>query len=241
MRRLRAWSVPKRFDAPSENEDAFAVNAEATCFAVCDGATESFASGRWARGLAASFVRHPPLDRTSLAGARHDYERSFDQRKWPPYRRNAYRRGSYAAFAGLMIWPRERLYAVQAVGDSICVLADGADVVSAFPIDDPHQFDQRPVLLSTNDHANLVDGVHLLGRAAVWSLGRYSLHRRAAFYLMTDALGAWFLTDPVAAIGRLQAIETEEAFAALVVAERAAGRMRRDDTTAVIVELGSSR
>ncbi|NVO16812.1 MAG: hypothetical protein HXX10_22535 [Rhodoplanes sp.] len=241
MRRLRAWSVPKRFDAPSENEDAFAVNAEATCFAVCDGATESFASGRWARGLATSFVGHPPLDDALLAGARHDYERSFDQRKWPPYRRNAYRRGSYAAFAGLMIWPRERLYAVQAIGDSICVLADGPDVVSSFPLADPHQFNRHPVLLSTNDHANVVDGLHLLRGASVWSLGRYGFHRRAAFYLMTDALGAWFLADPAAAIGRLQAIETEATFAALVTEQRAAGRLHRDDTTVMIVDVGSWR
>jgi hypothetical protein len=238
MRRLRAWSVPKRFDAPSENEDAFAVNADATCFAVCDGATESFAPGRWARALAASFVRHPPLDDALLAGARHDYERSFDQRKWPPYRRNAYRRGSHAALAGLMIWPRERLYAVQAIGDSICVFADGSNVVSAFPLADPRAFSQRPILLSTNDHANIVAGVHLLRGASVWSLGRYAFHSQATFYLMTDALGAWFLADPAAAIARLQAIEAEAEFAALVIEQRAAGHMRKDDTTVMIVDVG---
>ncbi|NVO13601.1 MAG: hypothetical protein HXX10_06145 [Rhodoplanes sp.] len=159
MCRLRAWSVPKRFDAPGENEDAFVVSPDAKRFVVCDGATASFASGRWARLLAAAFVGHPPLDGERLAGARHDYERSFDQRAWPPYRRNAYRRGSYAAFTGLLIWPRERLYAVQAVGDSICVLADGAELVSAFPLADPAAFGQHPVLLSTNEHAGCANAL----------------------------------------------------------------------------------
>lgn len=266
MRRVRAWSVPKEPEVPSENEDAFAANAAATAFAVCDGATESFASGRWARALAATFVSHAPLDRALLAGARATYEQSFDMGKWPPYRRNAYRRGSYAALVGLMLWPKEHLYAVQAIGDSICVVAEGAadgapessadaapdgagngaangaaagpTLVRAFPLSTPAQFERRPVLLSTADHTNVVDGVHLLDQSGIWTVGRYAAHARTAFCLMTDALGAWLLGEPSARLARLQAIESETAFADLVIEERAAGRLRRDDTTLMIVETG---
>lgn len=262
---------------PSENEDAFAANAAATAFAVCDGATESFASGRWARALAATFVSHAPLDRALLAGARATYEQSFDMGRWPPYRRNAYRRGSYAALVGLMLWPKEHLYAVQAIGDSICVVAETAardegepdvidaaeassvgwtegavdapvarprggrtapTLVRAFPLSSPAQFERRPVLLSTADHTNVVDGVHLLDQSGIWTVGRYTPHARTAFCLMTDALGAWLLGEPRARLARLQAIESETAFADLVIEERAAGRLRRDDTTLMIVETG---
>lgn len=238
MRRVRAWSVPKQLDAPAENEDAFAGNAASTAFVVCDGATESFASGRWARALAAAFVSRAPLDRTLLAGARAVYEQSFDMRKWPPYRRNAHRRGSYAAFVGLMLWPKEHLYAIQAVGDSICVLTEGTTLVRAFPLDSPAAFERRPVLLSTNDHANLVGGVHLLDRSGIWMVGRWPPHARTAFHLMTDALGAWVLADPAGRIARLQALETEDAFTTLVTEEQSAGRLRTDDTTVMIVEVG---
>ncbi|MFD2182880.1 hypothetical protein [Rhodoplanes azumiensis] len=260
MRRVRAWSVPKEPEVPSENEDAFAANAAATAFAVCDGATESFASGRWARALAAAFVAHAPLDRTLLAGARATYEQSFDMRKWPPYRRNAYRRGSYAALVGLMLWPKEHLYAIQAIGDSICVVAEGAPagaadtagegdgtangagagptLVRSFPLSTPAAFERRPVLLSTADHTNVVDGVHLLDQSGIWTVGRYTPHARTAFCLMTDALGAWLLGDAAARLARLQAIDSQTAFADLVIAERAAGRLRRDDTTLMIVETG---
>ncbi|MFL9827237.1 hypothetical protein [Rhodoplanes sp. SY1] len=264
MRRVRAWTVPKEPEVPSENEDAFAANAAATAFAVCDGATESFASGRWARALAAAFVAHAPLDRTLLAGARATYEQSFDMRKWPPYRRNAYRRGSYAALVGLMLWPKEHLYAVQAIGDSICVVAEGATertregsaavagaghgaddgagarptLVRSFPLSSAAQFERRPVLLSTADHTNVVDGVHLLDQSGIWTVGRYAAHARTAFCLMTDALGAWLLDETEARLARLQAIESETAFADLVIEERAAGRLRRDDTTLMIVETG---
>src|SRR5213078_4855609 len=60
---LLRWSVasvPKPGHRPDENEDAAAGDPAARRFAVADGASEGWQSGRWAARLAAAFVRRPP-------------------------------------------------------------------------------------------------------------------------------------------------------------------------------------
>jgi hypothetical protein len=60
--------------------------------------------------------------------------------------------------------------------------------------------------------------------------------RQPALLCMTDALGHWLLSqrdrDP-SPIGLLRRVSTPKAFARFVREERAAGRMKRDDTTLI--------
>jgi hypothetical protein len=64
-----------------------------------------------------------------------------------------------------------------------------------------------------------------------------------AFLLcVTDALGAWLLSGPEDRAERLRQLlsaSSEEALRALVDEERAAGRMRRDDTTLLMLQEAS--
>ena len=63
-------TLPKAGNRPEENEDAFAASSAAALrFAIADGATEGWESGRWAAHLANAYVDKPPSPaRASLRG-----------------------------------------------------------------------------------------------------------------------------------------------------------------------------
>jgi hypothetical protein len=55
-------------------------------------------------------------------------------------------------------------------------------------------------------------------------------------FCMTDALGQWLLTDPTAnAIERIDALHSPRAFERFVDEERSAKRLKRDDTTLLVL------
>ena len=54
-------------------------------------------------------------------------------------------------------------------------------------------------------------------------------------FCMTDAIGAWLLSQPDERMQRLRALETRAAFVDLVETARADGTMRRDDTTLLVI------
>jgi hypothetical protein len=59
---------------------------------------------------------------------------------------------------------------------------------------------------------------------------------------MTDALGEWALRylDSMNSLARLSALDSEESLCNLVLAERAAKRMRVDDSTLIVFSFGES-
>jgi len=125
---------------------------------------------------------------------------------------------------------------VQAIGDSLGVLCDGNTVLNTFPYTDPDQFDARPNLISTNARQNRfdADGYLLWDCTHDFDLQAYS---RPHLLCMTDALGRWFLTarsGGPAPVSALLSFDTQESFAVFVQAERAQGRLRRDDTTLLL-------
>jgi hypothetical protein len=190
----------------------------------------SFAPGPWADILVRRFVGNPEVSRAWLGDAIQDYARLHDREAMAWMQQAAFDRGSFATLLGAVCG--EGRVRVLAVGDSLLALADGNRLVRTFPYEQAEAFDQRPRLLSTNPAENAwldeVDafpdwqGLDLTGLA------------RPTVLLMTDALGCWLLGSPDR-VAALLAIDDQAAFETFVEGERSEGRLKRDDTTLIVI------
>ena len=124
---------------------------------------------------------------------------------------------------------------VFAIGDSLAVLCDGDCIKATFPISVASAFTLSPRLLCTNPVQNaFLDEVDLAyDLVADWTFRGL---KQPALLCMTDALGHWLLSQRdrnASPISALRKLRTPRAFARFVHEERAAGRMKRDDTTLI--------
>src|SRR5947209_7917950 len=122
---------------------------------------------------------------------------------------------------------------VLSIGDSLAVLCDGDCVKATFPFSAASQFSRSPQLLCTNPAENVfLDEVDFdYDLVADWSFRGL---KQPALLCMTDALGHWLLSQRErdhSPIRALRKVKTPVDFARFVAEERAAGRMKRDDTT----------
>jgi hypothetical protein len=224
-------SVPKDDSPGSANDDSFAGDESSQRFAVADGASESYASGRWSRLVADAWVRGgAAISRAGLNRLISEYEEACAPETLSWSKLGAFERGSFATLLGVsMRGDRARIVAF---GDSIVVGAPIEGATLSFPYTFPEEFDSRPHLLSTKASANAAvlhkSSVHTC--VTVWPLAPGS-----TLLLMTDALGQWTLrrNADATARGTLEAITTCEELRDFVSAERAKGAMRRDDTTLI--------
>jgi hypothetical protein len=166
------------------------------------------------------------------------YTRRHDPQSMSWSRQAAFDRGSFATLLGVAVSPELDQARVLAIGDTLALLLDGTRLVASFPYSDPEDFRRQPTLLSTRRKHNafLKRPGHADASTAVWSLDRLAQPR---IVCMTDAIAEWFLrraqAEPCAGeillgISDVADLET------LVARERAAGRMRVDDSTVLILE-----
>ncbi|WP_404479328.1 PP2C family serine/threonine-protein phosphatase [Novosphingobium sp. BL-52-GroH] len=214
----------KQADEPHLNEDAYKVSGGA--FAISDGASESFASGPWARLLVGRFVKNPAVDADWLADAVADYQSSFDRQSMSWSAQAAFDRGSFATLLGVQI--ASNGVSLLGIGDSLAVLDNGEAVLETFPYEEAEQFRSNPLLLSTIASKN--EGILEGDLRAHWEI-----ESGQTLFCMTDALGAWLLTDRHQRMAELRALRERKHFVALVENARAAGTMRRDDTTLLVI------
>lgn len=199
MRVLHRWTVGKQVAEPRLNEDATACANVKGVYAVSDGASESFASRRWARILVARYARRPAIDEAWLAHAIGAYHAIFDRAAMSWSAQAAFDRGSFATLLGLRFGPDD--VSVLGIGDSLAVLDDGVEIRATFPYSEPEQFRANPLLLSTVRERNAA----VLGAdfTTYWRLVRTS-----KLFSMTDAIGAWLLSDRPDRMARLRALQT---------------------------------
>lgn len=224
-----AFTVAKR---PGENNEDCWQNSRKGAGAVSDGASISFDSAAWSRILARRFAQRPSFDKAWVAEAIANYGKLHDRDSLAWMQQAAFDRGSFASLLGIVDRGGGRV-GVLAIGDSIAVLCDGDRIVASFPYESPEQFDADPQLLSTKPAENrfLDEPGRLAALWVEWDLGPLA---EPALLCVTDALGRWILSQhgqEPSPVARLRGLATRRAFARFVEAERAAGRMRRDDTT----------
>ena len=231
-------TVPKLPGDADRNEDAFTWSPRRSALALSDGASESFDSGLWARILVRIFVMKPMLSMARVDLAILAYTRSHDPQSMSWSRQAAFDRGSYATLLGVTVSPELDRARLLAVGDSLALLLDGTRLVASFPYSDPDDFRRPPTLLSTRRAHNsfLKRPGHAGASTTDWRLDRLAQPR---IVCMTDAIAEWFLrraqADPCAGEVLLGISEVAD-LEALVVGERAAGRMQVDDSTLLILE-----
>ena len=232
LRWLRGFSEPKRDGVA--NEDRWASSADGTVAALCDGASVSYDSEKWAQLLAERFVADTDVNRGWLESAVATYEAGHDRDSLSWARQAAFDRGSSATLLGASSSPDGVTIRILAVGDSLAAILDGDRVVSTWRYERVDQFDSRPDLLSTSRHENgwLTDAA-LDESCLPVTVAEFAA---PAILLMTDALGCWFLENKdQAAATILLGLDTAEAFRGFVIRERAEGRLRRDDTTLLVL------
>jgi len=257
-------SVPKDGATAEECEDAAVVVPEIpsdeptdgpVSVAVADGASESLLARPWARLLVDSTVeavRAKPEVLHSEAGFARvvlgavddwdvwlaDYvaERERDDRPIKWYEQPGLERGAYATLLAFHLTD-VGLWHAAALGDSCLFQVRADSLLRAFPVETAVALGTSPALLNSR---NRDDG--LIASNAGVAGGDYE--EGDQFFLGTDALAHWFLTEveqddcPWEVLRDLSAAGSVEDFAKWVAVERAGGRMKNDDVTLVHVDLG---
>lgn len=227
-----AFTAPKAGRTADENEDAFHAPPDGgTRFAIADGATESSYSKRWAQLLvkATDYAFRPDRGWLWLKLAQWAWKREVPK-DLPWYAVENSQRGAFAAFLVLEIEPTHK-WTSWSIGDCCLFQVRAGRLVTRWPFSDPSEFNNLPFLVgSRSTTESLMEKAR--GIFGWWRPGD-------EFWLATDALAHWLLTQHVAdewpPVG-LADVGDDDGFRAWVEARRGEG-LRNDDTTLVRVTL----
>jgi protein phosphatase 2C-like protein len=236
--RARTLALPKAGNTAEEYEDAAwplrsaeRRRTRAYRCAVADGATETSFSGQWARLL----VRAHCLGQLRAASVTEDvralqglWQAEVGSAPLPWYAEEKLRSGAYSSICGLSIEALGRWTAL-AVGDSCMTHVRGDGLCATFPMERSDEFSNRPLLVSSTEAGNAGLSESLAIARGEWQSGD-------EFFLMTDALAAWFLLAaergecPWRSL-RALAEAPRTRFERWTADQRACGEMRNDDVT----------
>jgi hypothetical protein len=236
-------TVPKHSEFPEANEDKLRACDTRQVYVLSDGASESYDSSLWADIIVEAWFTSPP--RRGFLGwiknAIKEYESRSNMANMSWSQEAAFARGSFASLLALN-WTPESDLRVTAVGDTVVLSVVDGQLHWSFPYTNAAQFRDRPHLLSTILQRNLNPFLVTAVQSIRANKEVGPCHARvpldagnnSRLLCVTDALGAWLLTDQDDRYGRIQrilSVTSEDALITLVEEERAAGTMRRDDTT----------
>ncbi len=229
--RLRTLWSPKSGNSAEEYEDAFwpqsPIDRELDLFraAVADGATEASFAGVWARILVRAYCRDQIGGKKlskflpRLCG---EWKDSVGDKPLPWYAEQKAAQGGFSTLTGLTLYGDSR-FSASSIGDSCLFQIRDERVVVSFPMERSAQFGSRPILLSSSG-SGADSFVTLAGN---WQPGD-------TFYLMTDALAAWFLRCvESSSVPMIPSDEFDQWIANL----RRSGDLKNDDVTVMEVAL----
>lgn len=223
--------------------------------AVSDGASESMLARRWATRLAEAFGQERRAARTTqgFLAAYHNAVSGWDEVvanyvlerngrcapiQW--YEEPGLSKGAYATIIAVDFYERRSGKAANwraaAVGDSCLFQIRDEALIRAFPLERSEAFSYRPPLLSSRLIDDAIVTRHIKALRGDWISGD-------AFYVMTDALAAWFLKGveahkrPWAPLRDLGTDAAEADFAGFVEDLRCQKAIHDDDTTLVRIDL----
>jgi len=234
-------TVAKHIEQPNDNEDAYRIDQERGRVVLSDGASESFDAKSWANLLVGECIDIAPLDE-ALSSCIQKYNLLHDPSTLSWSKAAAYERGSFATMLIVQDDPIHENISVSALGDSLAVWSDGYSLLDTTPYSCADQFTQKPTLLATRNELNplLNDTNSVFLTQKDWS---YRDNQTNFLLCMTDALRAWLLHHQEhgdsSAFERLISIRSQQELQELVETERAIGKLRRDDTTLILISLTS--
>lgn len=230
---VSAWTTCKDLQHPESNEDAALWVPEIQRAAVFDGATESFAAKRWVAIIREAWktASKPDLKHVQVA---YDDEIGQMQLSWA--QEQASERGSFTTIAS--IEPTQGGLAATCIGDSAILLIKDDRIIQAYPSPDPSHYSSVPDALGSSSTL-LGYGEELL-TLCTWTIPVTSGDVDQVI-LATDAVAVWLLTESThreaTPLQLLLGCSSDETWNAIVVSERHAGRMKTDDSTAVVLSL----
>lgn len=244
---LRALSAPKEGSTEAQYEDAWAVSdaGEATgvvtaaprlTVALSDGASSAVFARDWARRLVAAFsagdtdaasVTDADLAAVVAAEAR-TWREEAETRATSWHAQEKLESGSAATLLIATFDGEARRWDAVAIGDVCLFLVRAGRLKFAFPVTKSAGFDDRPSLLSTELRSPF---------PAVKRFGA-PIEPGDCFFLMTDAIAAWFLAGFERKQRPWESLPADPAaFPVWLQAERERGAMKNDDATVVEVRV----
>lgn len=247
------WLQKKGY-SPLEYEDALypkttgSFEKKHVTVAVSDGASESMLSGKWAEFL----VRSCCKKKYCFESINHFIDRAYrgwdlwknlyiSKRKndsipiqW--YEEQGLNAGAFASFLCLKLVNDQANWDAVALGDSCLFQIRDNVMITSFPITGSSQFDNRPYLLSSNPTNNKYILKHIKKLSGHWQ-------KNDTFFLMTDALAAWFLKQvedgetPWISILDPTAERYAQPLEELVKYLRERGAIRNDDVSVIRLDL----
>ncbi|KWT92910.1 hypothetical protein [Candidatus Magnetominusculus xianensis] len=188
-----------------------------------------------------SGLRHIMLAAIDKAGAK--WSELISTRTLPWYAQLKADNGAHAAFTGVRLIPatdpkkrsffQKNVYRWEAVsvGDVCVFIVRGDELIHAFPIKNPGDFDNTPNLISSLHGA---PDAHILIKSG-------EIRQGDTMFLLSDALAEWFLKGcegglfPWKTLGK---IKNEAIFKLLIERLRQTKQMKNDDATAIILTIG---
>jgi hypothetical protein len=256
--------VPKRGSSPKEYEDAVWVGpdgdgsgelqAPSLTMAIADGASESLLAGRWARRLVKVFGTYKAVRtrsafvaayRTAVSGWDDEvaeYTKEREERGSPIqwYEEPGLAKGAHATILAAEFRDgrggRAPIWNASALGDSCLFQVRDELLYTSFPVSESTSFSYQPALLGSRGVDESVLRRHVKVTAQDWERGD-------SFYLMTDALAAWFLrlnecgSRPWEPLRDMDTLDAELDFAEWVEDQRDREQINNDDTTLVRIDM----
>lgn len=246
LHEFKFFRTQKRGNSIDEYEDSFfplEIDHDIPIIrvALSDGASEGFFSKIWADILVKNFCRTDLQKFNDYLGqsnkdwkdwkSKYLDERIQHNRSIQWFEEEGIRRGAFATFIGLIVDYKNLKWKAIAIGDSCFFHFQKSSLLRSFPISNSEAFNNRPILLSSEN--SLTEEIQ---RAILVESGDFV--EGDWFLLMTDALSAWFLHE--IEIGDepfkiLEAINTAEEFIQLIETLRDESILNNDDTTLLIL------
>ena len=261
---VSTFSVPKRGSSPQEYEDAVWVGpdgdgsgelqASSLTMAIADGASESLLAGPWARRLVGVFGSNRATRTRSVFIAAYrtavggwddevaEYVREREERDRPIqwYEEPGLAKGAHATILAAEFRDghsgRAPTWSASALGDSCLFQVRDELLYASFPMSDAKSFTYQPPLLGSRGADESVLRRHVKLTTRDWEGGD-------SFYLMTDALAAWFLRlnesggRPWEPLRDMDTLDAALDFEGWVEELRDRDQMNNDDTTLVRVDM----
>jgi hypothetical protein len=235
-----AATVAKAGNRPDENEDAIAASPETLRFAVTDGATEGWESGKWATHLAAAYIKRPPtpVDFTEwLTAAQESWEAPSRTGSVPWYASIKQDSGSFSTLLGFEFRLASKTPAwtwkAIAIGDSCLFHLRAGHVEAVFPISNSSAFGNDPPLVPSSSTSVCPEPEWLAGRCESDDLFLLATDAVAAFLLRFATAEEW--SPVLAALGL--GLETKGNTKPLLEWLRTVQSVRNDDLSVVAVRI----
>jgi hypothetical protein len=240
---LRIQWLPKAGNRDDEYEDAcwpdralMTAQPVVRC-AIADGATESAFAGLWARQLVAAYAAGDAPDAegwlAALPQEQARWQAQIAAKALPWYAEEKARSGAFAALLGVTIsgaaGATARPWQASSLGDCALFHVRGDALLTSFPATSAAFFTSRPLLIPSVPGQN----------AALASLVQQAsgvMRPGDVLYLVTDALGQWFLQQVEDGAAPWRALETalaghKRGFRRWIAGLRGRGHLRNDDVT----------